>query len=298
MGFRNIFVSSAAKLSVKNNQLVVKTDRERSFPLEDISAIMVESGRVTVTSRLVTRCREAGVPIFFCDEKHIPSALATGYNTHSRKLRILKAQSGIKLTLKKNLWGEITRQKIKNQAKVLGILGKEGEKDILSMARAVKPGDPDNLEGAAAAKYFRYLFGEGFHRADDNITNARLNYGYSVIRGVICRCLVTFGLEPCLGVHHHSELNGFNLADDLIEPFRPTVDLLVRSMDDTEDDLTTEDKRRLFGLLSCDVSVDRQFQAVNRACEISVRSYQASILEGENRLKLCSTVPITRHRYE
>ena len=51
--------------------------------------------------------------------------------------------------------------------------------------------------------------------------NKLLNYGYAVARSAIGRALVANGLLPAFGLHHASVTNAFNLADDLLEPFRP-----------------------------------------------------------------------------
>ena len=300
MAYRNIFISSPAHVSLKNSQLIVKTDREYSFPLEDISTVLIETKQATITSRRLSRMGEAGVLVYLCDDKHLPCAVLTGYNNHSRKYKILQSQLGVKLPLKKRLWQNIASQKIKNQAQVLKISGLNGEKEISSLSLAVKPGDTDNTEATAALKYFKYLFGPGFYRANEDITNARLNYGYAIVRGLVCRNLAVYGFEPSIGIHHHNELNAFNLADDIIEPFRPLVDLLVKSMEDDDDkvQLTVRDKQRLYGLLSHDILIDGQKQPLSYAVEKTVQSYQNSLLSGKNRLKLPEIIPLQIHSYE
>jgi len=161
MAFRNIFISSPAKLSVKNNQLIVKDSVEYSFPLEDISTILIESAQVTFTSALLSQCAQGGVLVYLCDNRHLPCAVLTGFNNHSRKLKILQSQVDLKLTVKKHMWQNIVKRKIENQSVVLKLLGKDYTA-VLALAKKVKLNDEDNLEAVAASKYFRILFGKDF----------------------------------------------------------------------------------------------------------------------------------------
>ncbi len=297
MAFRNIFISSPAKLSVKNSQLIIKTSEEYSFPLEDISTILIESAQVSLTSALLTQCAQGGVLVYLCDNKHLPCAVLTGFNNHSRKLKILQAQINLKLTLRKHLWQDIVKRKIENQAGTLEILDKDNT-EISSLVKKVKLNDEDNLEAVAASKYFRILFGKDFSREYDDITNARLNYGYSIVRGCVCRCLAVYGFEPSLGLHHKSQLNPFNLADDIMEPFRPVVDLCVRQMDDEQHFLSVRDKQILYNLLNCDVILDKQKHPLSYAIEKTVQTLQNSYLNDKNSLKLPEVIPLKQHEYE
>ena len=297
MAFRNIFISSPAKLSVKNNQLIIKALEEYSIPLEDISTILIESAQVTFTSALLSQCAQGGALVYLCDNKHLPCAVLTGFNSHSRKLKILQSQIDLKLTLKKHLWQDIVKRKIENQATVLKLSGKEYA-DVLSLVKKVKLNDEDNLEAVAASKYFRNLFGKDFSREYDDITNARLNYGYSIIRGCVCRCLTVYGFEPSLGIHHKSQLNAFNLADDIMEIFRPVVDLCVRQMDGEQENLSIRDKQILYNLLNCDVVFDRQKHPLSYAIEKTVQTLQYSYINEKNSLKLREIIPLKQHEYE
>lgn len=167
------------------------------------------------------------------------------------------------------------------------------------MAERVLSGDSDNREAVAAALYFPLLFGEGFSRGSDDPRNAALNYGYTILRGGIARNLVMHGLEPCIGIHHRSELNNFNLADDLIEPFRPIVDLYVAQNFSEEDEvLTTRQKVGLFNLTNYLVrQSDRQYRvmlSIDRACT----SLANSITEQALLLELPELIPLELHRYE
>ncbi len=298
MAYRNIFISSSAKLSLKNNQLVVNGG-EYTFPLEDISTLMVENRRCTITAALMSACAAWGVAVYFCDEKHTPNGILTGYNVHSRKAGVLQAQMSAKQPLKKAMWQKIVAQKIINQAKVLSLLGLSGERELISLSGRVKSGDSDNAEAVAASKYFRYLFGQGFNRSAETPVNARLNYGYAIVRGRVCRSLVSYGLEPALGINHHSRLNRFNLADDIMEPFRPVVDLCVYQMEETDSDsLSVRDKQILYNLLNCDVVYKGQKHTLAYGIEKTVQTVQASFMGGKNVVELCRLTALRQHRYE
>ena len=151
--------------------------------------------------------------------------------------------------MQKRLWQSVVMTKIRNQAKCLELLDRPGSGDLLELARSVRSGDANNCEASAAAQYFPTLFGQGFTRDTNCLSNAALNYGYAILRGAVARNLAVHGIEPCLGIFHHSELNQFNLADDLMEPYRPLIDLYVASsVKDKAEDLTPKMKQSLFNL--------------------------------------------------
>ena len=299
MAYRNIFVSSSSKVTLRNQQLIIKTEEEYSFPLEDISTIMLENNQSSISSAVLSECAKNGVLVYFCDEKHIPCGVLTGFHTHSRQYKMLQSQIQTKETLKKHLWSKIVIQKIRNQAKVLEILGLQGKDQIESLSKRVKLNDKENMEAVAAAQYFKLLFGNRFSRGQSNIINARLNYGYAIIRGLLCRSITVYGLEPSLGIHHYSQLNAFNLADDIIEVFRPMVDLCVYQMDEGEREyLTTRDKQILYNIVNCDVSFESQKHPLFYGIEKTVQTFQSSIVMGEDQLKLCELLPLRQHIYE
>lgn len=299
MAYRNIFISSPSKIYLRNRQLVIKTTEEYSFPVEDISTVMIENNQSNISIAALSECARNGILVFLCDEKHLPCGVVNGFHTHSRKYKLLQAQMQMKETLKKHLWSKIVVEKIRNQARVLELLGLPGYGQIMSFAQKVKLNDKENMEAVAAAQYFRLLFGNGFSRGQDNVINARLNYGYAIVRGLVCRSLIVYGLEPSLGIHHHSQLNAFNLADDIIEVFRPIVDLCVYQMQEKEQNfLTTEDKQTLYQLINCDVLFGTQRHPLFYGVEKTVQTLQSSIVVGEDQLKLCEILPLRQHEYE
>lgn len=273
MPYRNIFIANTAQLTAKNEQLVVENGETFSFPLEDIRCVLIEDFRTSISTALLSKFAEHGVTLLICNQKHLPTAMLCPINGYSRQLKQIRLQMLQTLPSKKNLWQQIVRKKIKNQAACLTILDKEGGEALQNLANSVNSGDPANVEGRAAARYFKLLFGKDFTRGAETPLNAALNYGYALVRGVICRTICLYGLEPCLGIHHCSELNNFNLADDLIEPFRPFIDLVVARTLFDYDEFGTQDKAMLLKSLNATVIINGKKHSVADAIEISVQSY-------------------------
>lgn len=245
--------------------------------MEDITSIMVESQMVTFSASAAQQLADHGVTVYFCDEKHLPAAILLSMNRHSRQLRALKAQLSMTKPLQKRIWQSIVASKIANQSRCLELLSRPKSGDLRDLSRSVRSGDPNNCEATAAAIYFPALFGADFTRSEDCIQNAALNYGYAILRGAVARNIATRGLEPCLGICHHSELNQFNLADDLMEPYRPLVDLYVASqLDPTIKTLTPTLKHQLFNLTNYVVRQSekkyRMISAIGRMTDSFVRT--------------------------
>lgn len=249
MGYRVIFLTGACKLTVKNEQLVIDNGDKSKVPLEDIGCIIADSPQVVINSYLLMKLSEYGIVLITDGKNHIPCGVHLPFAVHSRHLSVLQEQIKMTESTKKRLWKSIVIQKIRNQANVLRICSVEEWEEVDSISLKVKYGDTSNMEGTAAARYFKLLFGKDFTRGSENIVNAMLNYGYAVLRSMIAKNLVAYGFEPSLGIHHKSALNSFNLADDMIEPFRPIVDLFVRIYAEDEEELTTRVKTRLADLL-------------------------------------------------
>ena len=203
--------------------------------------------------------------------------------------------------LQKRLWQQIVIQKIKNQALCLGLLKKPGYDELLNMCKEVQSGDRTHVEAKAAALYFRNMYGMGFSRGDDNIVNSALNYGYAIIRGMIARSVVCYGLEPSIGMFHCSELNSFNLVDDMIEPFRPIVDLYVsRNFDIAEVDtgLHPEIKKGLYGIINYDMSVKGEKRIISNCIDMLVSSYSSALQGQRAELDLPELMELQVHSYE
>ncbi len=299
MAFRNLIIENPARISVRNEQLVVRTEAEHSVSMEDISAVLLENCQSTITTAALSQLGQRGCAVFVCDEKHLPCAVLQPFNQHSRTLSVLRTQLDASEPLKKRLWQSIVREKVRNQGICLQLAGKNEEAEVLfSMLARIRSGDTSNVEATAAQTYFPALFGPGFARGEENGVNAGLNYGYAILRGCIARMLTVYGFQPAFGLHHRSELNRFNLADDLIEPFRPVIDQMVFRFIRPEDDLTPASKHMLFNCLNLDILFDEKHYSVAYAIERTVQSLSAALESGETEIMLPRLLPTEQHRYE
>lgn len=300
MAYRNLMLSSPAKISCRNDQLVVQAGQEFSFPIEDISALLIENRQSVITTAALSALAQNGTLVYFCDEKHLPCAVQLPYANHSRQLEVMQAQQSLTQPIQKRLWQQIVSAKIHNQAECLSLCGKPEEaKFLYSRERAVVSGDKANVEAAAAAFYFPALFGKGFVRAPElDSRNAALNYGYAILRGYMARCVAVYGLVPWLGLHHCSGLNPFNLADDLMEPYRPVIDLFVAANVSEECELTMQLKAGLLDLLNADILSSAQHHSVAYAMERQVQSLRGCCEKRRDTLLLPILLPTQPHRYE
>ena len=299
MGYRNIMISNGTELHIKDRQLQI--GNLASIPLEDINSIMIESKSVRMSSYFLHKAAEFGIVVYACNEQHIPSTVVLPVQHHHRHFKMLKLQMNVSKPLQKRLWQQIIVGKIKNQAKCLKLMDITQWEELDKMSREVKSGDTTHVEGRAAAFYFKCLFGKEFSRGEENIINSALNYGYAIIRGMIARTIICYGFEPSLGIWHCSELNGFNLADDFIEPFRQVVDLYVaQNFDYSEINtaLTADMKRGLFSMLSYDMNVNGEKQIMANAIDKMVMGYGRCLNGNQNELVIPELMPLEIHSYE
>ena len=298
MGYINIFIANYGKVYIDHSQLRIEGERQQSFPLEDINSVVIENQRVHLSAYTLAKLAENNTAVFLCDEKHMPMATVLPYNSHSRRLKVLRMQLALKKPLQKQLWRDIVVAKILNQAECAALCGNDCEK-LKSIAARVASGDTTHCEAEAAAVYFKTVFGKFFTRGQENIINSAMNYGYAIIRGIIARTLVAHGLEPNFGLFHASELNEFNLADDFIEPFRPMADLFAaKYLDHGRTELDSEVKLDLYNLVNCDVTVGSERQPLTYAVEMLVSSYLSCLRQGKGELKLPKLLELNMHRYE
>jgi len=301
MAYRNIVVSSDAKLSLKNRQLCIKTDMVNdTVPIEDIDTVLIESRQSVLSTALMGALAKSGVALFVCDEFHMPCAVLQPYLQHSRQHEVTKRQLALSTPAKKRLWQQIVVSKISNQARCLSLQGYEEEAlELERISKSVKSGDSGYAEGHAAAKYFSTLFGEGVTRGDDlDCRNGWLNYGYAIVRGCVARTLSVYGFMPLFGIQHHSQLNQFNLADDFIEPFRPIVDLFTAENATSDTKLTPEVKRRLVNLINYNILMDSKKYTLSYAIELAVKSFSSVLMEKRKDLLLPELMLLELHKYE
>lgn len=257
MAWRSVVISKPARLSLKQGALLVEqTQGSASVPLEDIASLVLDNPQITLTTPLLSACAEQQVVVITVNDSHIPNGVFLAHTPHSRAVKVMRQQLEMTQPHKKRLWQLIVQQKIRNQAQLLAQHGQVEYADrLLALAERTKSGDGDNCEAIAAQAYFPALFEPAFTRDAPVFANSALNYGYAIVRAAIARSLVSFGFLPAFGLHHRSELNAFNLADDLIEPYRVFIDAKVKQLTIHYDDsyaLTTELKASLVNVLHCD----------------------------------------------
>ncbi len=281
MFFRNIYISHFGKLSIKNSNFLFTDANKNSttVPIDDINSIVIDTPLVSLTSSFISLCGENGIAIYICDKYHLPNALFLPYAKHHKWLEVLEQQINWSVPYKKQSWKQVVEQKILNQKTALDMAGKNSDY-ISRFIGKVKSGDSDNVEATVASYYFKEFFGKNFHRRNDNITiNALLNYGYALVRGNIARSLAAYGFIPALGLNHKNHYNGFNLVDDLLEPFRPIVDLLVFKISiNGNDTLDKETRIMLLGIFEKEMQIqDNSYQVAN-VIDIVVKSLRGSNL--------------------
>ena len=293
-------ISRPAKLRREHYSLAIEQEKTAFVPFEDIAVIVLNHREITLTHPVLSACGEYGISLFATGETHHPSGVFLPFLSHSRATRWLRLQLDIPRPLAKQVWATIVRRKIANQAACLKLAGAEGFAQLELYANRVRSGDSERMESQAAALYFSRLVGKDFQRKQECWTNAALDYGYAILRGTIARGLVAHGLLPSIGLFHASEQNAFNLADDLIEPFRQLVDLYVvkhRQKDDAE--LQPTDKAALVELLNVDVAMPRGVMSALAAIEHAVESLARIYENGtETPLELPTLIGLRQHRPE
>lgn len=243
---KTLYFGNPAYLSLKNAQLVIKLPEvekngtlPESFkmqtqvtkPIEDIGVVVLDNQRITITTGAMEALLANNCAIITCDQRSMPVGLMLPLSGNTTQSERFRDQIDASLPLKKQLWQQTIQAKISNQASVLATCRKAEVGCLRAWAKDVRSGDPDNFEGRAAAYYWRYLFGlhiDGFTRDREGLPpNNALNYGYAILRAIVARALVSSGMLPTLGIHHHNRYNAYCLADDIMEPYRPYVDEYV-----------------------------------------------------------------------
>ncbi|MFV5701159.1 type II CRISPR-associated endonuclease Cas1 [Flavobacterium sp. XS2P12] len=261
---RTLFFANPAYLSTKNEQIVIsypdKEQETKTVAIEDIGVIVLENQQITITNGLLEKLIHNNVALINCDQYHLPIGLLMPLNGHTEQSERFKNQINASAPLKKNLWQQTISSKIMNQA---GILKEKGipMRKMELWAKEVTSGDALNHESRAAVYYWQNLIQiENFTRGQKGIPpNNLLNYGYAILRAITARAIVSSGMLPTLGIFHRNKYNAYCLADDIMEPYRPYVDVIVCHIMETEDtfeELTIDIKKQLLSIASIDVFID------------------------------------------
>ena len=316
MVWRSVVISQPAKLKREHFSLVIEQVQSARVPFEDIAVIVLNNREITLTHPVLSACAEYGVALYSTGDNHQPNGVFLPFLSHSRVTRMMRLQLDIDKPQSKRAWAEVVKVKISNQAICLKLAspspqpspsGRGGNRmdfeRLESYASRVRSGDTENMEAQASSYYFPQLFGKSFNRAQDCWVNAMLDYGYAVIRGAITRALVAHGFQPNIGLFHRSEQNAFNLADDVIEPYRALVDLHVFNAINPHAnplaELSPTDKTGLVALLNADMQMPRGnmsvLASIEHVTESLVRLYEGG---NEQVLELPILFGLSQHVFE
>lgn len=278
MAFRTVVISNEAELHVQRGQLVAIQEQTVWIPTEDIAVLVLENPRVHISAAALSLLAEQGVAVAVCDRKHVPNGILLPHCQHSRQLAVTRQQFGISLPLKKRIWQRLVRAKIENQAACLDALDLQGSTKLREYASSVQSGDASGMEAAAARLYFRRLIPDATRRAPEG-PGSSLDYGYAILRAAVARALVGHGLYPPLGVHHDSQLNAFNLADDVLEPYRPFTDLAAIGGHAVAS--TREGRQALVSVLQVPCSIQDKMHSVLTSIDATAASLVRAMSERE-----------------
>ena len=288
---RILAFENPAYLKLRNQQMVIeipevvygkgvpdnlRQEGVRTVPIEDIGVIVLDNKQITITQALMSALLENNCAIITTNDQHLPVGLYMPLDGNHLQNERFREQLDASEPLKKQMWQQTVTSKIHGQAAILEEQGVEN-KNMLAWAKSVRSGDVENMEGRAAAYYWRNVFhNPDFVRGQEgDPPNNLLNYGYAIVRAMVARALVGAGLLPTLGIHHHNRYNAYCLADDIMEPYRPFVDQMVLKMIRRYEDITninTEMKRDLLGLAYQDVIIDGKRSPMQIAIQTTAKS--------------------------
>lgn len=240
-----LFIKAGSKINISNNSLVIKMEEDKKLiPVHEVSCVVIENLQCSITAGVNVLCARASIPIIYCDTKYSPVAISNTFNMYHRQFFKLKEQIAWSEATKARLFKKIVIQKIKNQVELLEYLHKSVDviHCIKGKIKLIDNSNFDNIEAQVAKLYFKELFGKKFVRFVDDEINTSLNYGYAIMRSVIKQMIVAKGLIPPLGIWHKSQFNNYNLADDIIEVFRPMVDYVTYHFIIKDDDFTIDER--------------------------------------------------------
>lgn len=286
---RTVYIGNPSYLKLKDNQLQVIDPETRevkgSAPVEDLAFLVLDNYQITLSHQLIVALQGNNVAIISCDAQHLPFGLMLPMSGHVEHSERLKVQMNVSEPLRKQLWKQTVEAKISQQMLLLKKLGKEYE-PMTEYLNAVKSGDSTNMEGIAAQFYWKRMYENFSREREGEAPNNFLNYGYSIIRSIVARALVSSGLHPTIGLFHRNKYNPYCLADDIMEPYRPYVDELVyglMNLPTRPTELTTSVKAELLKLASCDVMMMQKL----RPLMVAVSSTTSSLYKcytGEQRV--------------
>ena len=292
MAWRGIHLTRPAYLSVEYRALKIdfRDEGGGSFrlALEDLAYLILDNPETALSGSILAALAEAGTLVLGVNHRHLPCWTSLPWTRYHRHGEVLHLQMGATVPQKKQIWAKIVRAKIAAQASCLRENGLDGSEVVFEMLHTVRSGDPNNTEARAARRYWSFLFSNrDFRRHDDDLPNALLNYGYALLRAALARQLCAVGFHPPLGIHHESLSNAYNLADDLIEPFRPIVDhfaLVTLGEENSDARFGTEHRRAMASIFEAELFFDTEIYSVLPAIEVAVSSFKQALVNKDSEL--------------
>ncbi len=278
MGFRILQISDCTKLSLRLNNLIIKSNGEEySIYIKDIDTVIIEDFRTVITTRIITALTDQNINIIFCNEKYEPSSYVLPIHGNFNINKVVKSQISWDENAIGHAWKIVVEAKIKNQIECLRITDRrERISELIELLKDIQLLDSTNREGHAAKIYFHSLFNLKFKRHSETAQNYALNYGYTVLRGLVVRTICAKGLLPYISLFHSSQGNYFALADDLMEPFRPLVDLFVKKhIDESSEILRKVDRDNLIKLMTENFTIEGKEVSLSYA----INKYIGAIVE-------------------
>lgn len=284
LGWRIVHVKEGDVLRLRLDSLeVLKKENKVYIPLSDITMVVLEGNRTTITTKLLSSLSQNNVGLVICDDKYLPVGIYLPYGQyHHYSKRVIrqaewtKEQKGI-------IWQCVIKQKMLNQVDYAKFAGVDEDrldlmKDLISNLLV---GDTTNREGPVAKVYFDSLYGKSFTRDDENLINGAMNFGYAILRSCMARIVVGNGLVTMLGIFHHNEFNSFNLVDDLMEPYRPLMDYWVNEyvINDKQDYLSYEARLKIIEFMNQKIKIQNKKMTIDNAMQEYVTSFVSAMDE-------------------
>ena len=294
MGWKVVHLTKACKIKVKNENLVLyfyDDESEVKVSIKDIDFILFDNTQFSITGKSLELLAKHNIATLFIDEEFNPTAIMTPYHRHSTMSEVAHTQISITKEFKEQIWQDIIKVKILNQAQVLKLLNNEEYKKLENLSSKVELYDNTNQEAQSARVYWKNIFKNPRFRREqgsDDIDNSMLNYAYATLRATMARSISASGLLPIFGIWHQNRYNSFNLVDDFIEPFRPICDMYVailRKKYSSKTKLDVQLKREIVALLNYGAVIyNGGVTSILKSCEQFVINYKKAMFEDNSSL--------------
>ncbi|MCR5848181.1 MAG: type II CRISPR-associated endonuclease Cas1 [Lachnospiraceae bacterium] len=281
MPFRTLEITKPSEIHINFGQLEITQEEKIFVPIEDLYQITALGPNIRLSTMDLSILSQNNVSIMTLDEKYLPTAIVLPFSGNSRQSQIMHAQVSYSEEKYKTLWEQIIKRKVENQSRNLTLLGLDGAEKIATYSQGISADNVDYIEAISAKEYFQ-KYHCGLNRRGDDPVNNRLNYGYAIVRSAIARSLVCTGFHPAFGIHHNNQLNAFNLADDLIEPYRAIVDQTAYYNIGPNERLNKAERKELSGVLFNACLLDGTKVNLISAIELMCESLKRIILDGSS----------------